>query len=83
MVLGLSGTGKSATINSLLGRPQPVGYKETGKVRGCGAGVHVQCAVVHSVAARHSNVWCVLKQRAGCLPGLKVLSCKVHPMFVG
>jgi hypothetical protein len=33
MVLGLSGTGKTATINSLLGRPQPVGYKQTNKVR--------------------------------------------------
>lgn len=32
MVLGLSGVGKSATINSLLGRPQPAGYRETGRV---------------------------------------------------
>lgn len=32
MVLGLNGVGKSATINSLLGRAQPTGYKETGKV---------------------------------------------------
>lgn len=33
MVLGLQGTGKTATIHSLLGRPQPVGYRETSKVR--------------------------------------------------
>lgn len=33
MVLGLSGVGKTATINSLLGRQQPAGYRETGRVR--------------------------------------------------
>ena len=33
LVLGLSGAGKTATIHSLLGRPQPVGYRETNKVR--------------------------------------------------
>lgn len=42
MVLGLQGTGKTATIHSLLGRPQPVGYRETSKVeiiRGDVAGI--------------------------------------------
>lgn len=42
MVLGLSGTGKTATIHSLLGREQPQGYQETGKVR-CAA---LRCAAV-------------------------------------
>lgn len=32
MVLGLQGTGKTATIHSLLGREAPAGYRETGKV---------------------------------------------------
>jgi signal recognition particle GTPase len=33
MVLGLQGVGKTATIHSLLGKPQPAGYQETNKVR--------------------------------------------------
>ena len=51
LVLGLSGTGKTATIHSLLGREAPAGYHETKRVGGCSLGF------VLAAGARQGGGW--------------------------
>lgn len=67
-LFGVQGTGKSATIRSLLGQEQPAGYRETNRVRqlagqwvlvdvGSGAlGCACHCCVLAAALCRQSAI---------------------------